>query len=126
MAHNGVALFGFSQGGGAVYELSVELEEANGPLDDRIIEPFSVSFTSYIDGVEHFGLGIESRRPRLNLFHLNQYQTVGAAHGGPIADPDDADEEHDRTAPGMTHTMMDDDMTVLNLLKQRLRQKVTR
>ena len=121
-----VALFGFSQGGGAVYKVSAELEEASNPLDGRITELFTVTFTGYIDAVDHFGLGIETRRPRLSGFHLNQYQTVGGVHGGPMADPEDPDEELDRTAPGMIHTMMDDDMTVLDKLKQRLRQKVTR
>jgi len=82
--------------------------------------------TSYIDAVEHGGAVTETRRPLLGKFHLNQYQTFGIVQGGPLADLEGQDEEQDRTFPGMTHSKIDDDVTVLNLLKQRLRQKVVR
>jgi hypothetical protein len=122
---SGVALFGYSHGGGAVYEISAMLEADSPPFGD-ITKIFAVSFTSYIDAVEHGGVSAEVQRPKLSKFHLNQYQTFGLVQGGPISDPENPDEEHDRSAPGMTHTRVDDDPTVLNLLKQRLRQKVIR
>ena len=42
---NGVALFGYSQGGGAVYEISAMLE-ADSPPFGNITKLFAVSFTS--------------------------------------------------------------------------------
>lgn len=71
------------------------------------------------------GSNPETQRPRLSDYHLNQYQSVGLAHGAATALPG-ADDEQDRTFPGTTHTTIDDDMVVLNLLKQRLRQRVMR
>jgi len=124
--YNEVAMYGFSQGGGAVFAISELIEEAADPLNGTITELFTVPFTSYIDAVDHFGFGVQNERPKLSEFHWNQYQTTGLAHGGPLVDPDDDDEEHVRTPLGLKHTDMDDDVNVLNLLKQRLRQKVTR
>lgn len=122
---NGVALFGYSQGGGAVYDIT-EMLEAESPPFGEITKLFAVSFTSYIDARTHFFGFQETRRPRLSKYHLNQYQTTLPPQGGPIADPEDPDDEFDRSAPGMGHTRIDDDPTVLNLLKQKLRQKVVR
>jgi len=121
---NGVALFGYSQGGGAVYDVSEALAEFADPLNGN--ELFAISFTSYIDAVEHTGPLSETRRPLLSKFHQNQYQTFGFPHGAAIADPQGSDEEDNRTAPGMTHRRIDDDLAVLNLLKQRLNLKVVR
>jgi hypothetical protein len=124
--HNGVALFGYSQGAGAVYNLSEALETASNPLNGTIKEVFSVSFTAYIDGIQHVGASAETRRPRLSEFHLNQYQTNGIVHGEPIADLHDQDEEQNVTALLLGHKTVDDDPGVLDLLKRRLKQKVTR
>jgi hypothetical protein len=104
--------------------MSAELEAASNPLDGRITEIFSVPLTSYIDGVERGVGNPETRRPRLSDYHLNQYERFAHPHGAAIADPQGADEEQDVSNTGVTHTTIDDNPAVLNLLKQRIKQKV--
>ena len=88
-------------------------------------------FTSYVDAITNVTMGAENRRPLLSGYHLNQYQrNTGAAggflNGGPLNNPQAGDEEFDRSNLGVVHGTIDDNGTVLNLLKTRLRQKVTR
>jgi hypothetical protein len=122
---NGVALFGYSQGGGAVYQIAAMLEADAPPFGD-LSKLFAISFTSYIDAVEYNGILPEVQRPPLSKYHLNQYQTFGAPRGAATEGLLGPDDEVNRTSPGMTHTRIDDDPVVLNLLKQRFRLKVVR
>ena len=64
-----VAITGYSQGGGATYEMANNLN-TNRPQ----IGNFTIGFTAYIDGVRHTGAGQERRRPPGSVFHANYYQ----------------------------------------------------
>ncbi|MDG2334788.1 MAG: hypothetical protein P8Q97_11230, partial [Myxococcota bacterium] len=68
-----VAIFGFSHGGGALYDLS-ELLAVNAAT----IGPFDIPFTGYIDAVENDSdtdLDPEIRLPIGSAYHVNYYQS---------------------------------------------------
>ncbi|MDE0887114.1 MAG: proprotein convertase P-domain-containing protein [Myxococcota bacterium] len=68
-----VAIFGFSHGGGSIYDLS-ELLAANAAS----IGPFDICFTGYIDSIENDSdadLDPEIRRPLGSAYHVNMYQS---------------------------------------------------
>jgi hypothetical protein len=119
-----VSLVGYSHGASSAWGVAWRLNSnATGNLTD-ITKPFTISFTSYIDGVDDYGSNPEIRRPPLSAFHTNQYQTNdlpplprGARGSG--------NDEVDRSAiPGIEHKLMDDDPQVLGLVRARALQKV--
>jgi hypothetical protein len=127
--YNEVAIFGYSHGGGSVYDLASAIEFYSGIFVDpdfRIIEPFSIVFTSYIDAITNETAFAENRRPPLSQYHQNQYQTNVGFQGGPTTNLEFLDEEEERSSPGQSHGTIDDDPVVLDFLKLRLRQLVTR
>lgn len=70
-----IALYGFSHGGGAIYDLT-ELLQAN----QASIGDFDIAFTGYIDGIRNdtdVELASETRRPLATLYHVNLYQQWG-------------------------------------------------
>ncbi len=124
-----VAIMGYSHGGGATYNLAWRLNEnvkASPTLTD-ITNPFTVPFTAYIDAIALPTLNptAENRRPLLSAFHVNQYQNItdGWPDGGPAGgDPID----YDRSGiPNIYHDNIDDDPTVLGLIRTELHQKVS-
>ena len=67
-----VALYGFSHGGGSVYDLSERLEANREAIGD-----FTIPFTGYIDSVENDSdtdLDPEVRLPVGTEYHVNYYQ----------------------------------------------------
>lgn len=125
-----VAIFGYSHGGGSVYDLAYRLNDnIIGALFD-ITEPFAVKFTSYVDAITNNFADAENRRPLLSEYHLNQYQQNTGfptfLNGGSLDDPQVGDEQIDRSNLGLVHRTIDDNAAVLNLLRIRLPQKVTR
>jgi len=67
-----IALYGFSHGGGSIFDLSERLN-ANKPS----IGAFEIVFTGYIDGIENdsdLDLDAEVRLPIGTLYHVNYYQ----------------------------------------------------
>jgi len=123
-----VAIMGYSQGGGATYDLAWRLNEnvrAGATLND-ITNPFSVPFTAYIDAIKDQDLVEEDRRPPLSAFHVNQYQqntgiTGLYIRGGPTGGDDDIDVSY---IPGVIHSNIDDQRIVLDFLKMRWNQKI--
>jgi len=67
-----LALYGFSHGGGSIYDLSERLEANKGSIGD-----FDIPFTAYIDSVENDSdadLDAEVRLPVGTAYHVNYYQ----------------------------------------------------
>jgi hypothetical protein len=64
-----VAIMGYSQGGGATYEMANNLNNNRSQIGN-----FTIAFTAYIDGVRHTGANAETRRPPGSAFHANYYQ----------------------------------------------------
>lgn len=122
-----VALLGYSHGGGSVYDLSLLLMQESTPPFGTIIQPFTISMTSYIDAIETGTTLSENRRPELSEYHLNQFQMNGIALVGvPTADSELLDDDIDVSSGGLVHQTIDDNMDVLNLVAFKVRQKVTR
>jgi hypothetical protein len=133
-AVDGVAIFGYSHGGGSTYHLAERLDD-NRPD----IGGFSIVFTSYVDAVENdtcWDMDQETRRPPLTAFHMNHYQhgQMGGdfgdfgLDGGPIDNPEPGDFELDveTTTWGAdaTHNTIDDLSQVLDQLLTKLLQHV--
>ncbi|MFP6660759.1 MAG: proprotein convertase P-domain-containing protein, partial [Myxococcota bacterium] len=68
-----VALYGFSHGGGSIYDLCERLDDNAGSIG-----PFDIPFTGYIDGIENDSdadLDPEVRLPSGSAYHVNYYQS---------------------------------------------------
>jgi hypothetical protein len=102
------------------------MQESTPPFG-TIIQPFTISMTSYIDAIETGTTLSENRRPELSEYHLNQFQMNGIALVGvPTADSELLDDDIDVSSGGLVHQTIDDNMDVLNLVAFKVRQKVTR
>jgi hypothetical protein len=126
-----VAMFGYSHGGGSVYDLSVKLMDESTPPFGTIIQPFTITMTSYIDAIETSVTLAENQRPELSEYHLNQFQQNTGINGGFLngthtTDLQELDDEVNYTGLELVHKTIDDDFGVLFLVGQRVRQKVTR
>jgi len=69
-----VAIFGYSQGGGATFELSERLSRVRGLT-------YSLDFTAYLDAIFHDGWNSENRRPIASAYHVNYWQASGVRIG---------------------------------------------
>ena len=70
-----VALYGFSHGGGSIFDLSERLD-----ANKATIGPFDITFTGYIDSIENdsdVDLDPEVRLPVGTAYHVNYYQSFG-------------------------------------------------
>lgn len=128
-----VALFGYSHGGGSIYDLCALLDErALG------VGRFRVTFTSYVDGIENSAdddLDQELRRPIGSSVHVNHYQ-IGTLFedlfldGGPVPGsiPPQTGLNVEDTPWGAkaTHFDVDDLVEVRTFLQDALGQAVRR
>jgi hypothetical protein len=128
--HRGVgeiAIFGYSHGGGATYNLSNRLD-----FDRPGLGVFEISFTSYVDSVRatsDIDTAQELRRPPSTVYHLNQYQhgvflEDFGLDGGPVPDshppPTGLDVETTPWGAGCDHFEVDDFLQVRMLIEQEL------
>jgi hypothetical protein len=70
-----IAIYGFSHGGGSIYDLSERLD-----ANKASIGAFNIAFTGYIDSIENDSdtdLAPEVRRPIGSGHHVNYYQSFG-------------------------------------------------
>jgi subtilisin-like proprotein convertase family protein len=70
-----VALYGFSHGGGSLYDLTERLQANQASIGD-----FEIVFTAYIDAIENdsdVDLDSETRLPLGTQYHVNYYQQWG-------------------------------------------------
>lgn len=81
-----IAMYGFSHGGGSLYDLTERLDNNSGSIG-----PFAVPYTGYIDGIENdgtFDLDAEVRLPIGSAYHVNYYQnnifTIGLIWGDSV------------------------------------------
>ncbi len=120
-----IAILGYSHGGGSTFELSQRLSFSLTSPNPEIVEPFSISLTAYIDAIEELTPFAERRRPPSTQFHVNQYQrnlSMGFLNGN----TSNGDDDIDRSALGVVHSTIDDNSIVLDLIRTRLLQLVTR
>ncbi len=128
-----VAIYGYSHGGGSTYDLSWLLNENVIGNEFDITETFTVTLTGYIDAITNTTMGAENRRPPLTDFHVNQYQQNTGIGGGFLnSGPSNGDDDLDRSnlldvnGNPIVHGTIDDNMTILDFLKMRILQRVTR
>ncbi|MCY3818536.1 MAG: hypothetical protein OXH52_04110 [Gammaproteobacteria bacterium] len=80
-----LAIVGYSHGAGSTYNLCARLNDRRAHIGT-----FSISFTSYVDGIRNAGPldgRAERRRPPTTVFHVNQYQLRDwLLRGAPVAD----------------------------------------
>ena len=111
-----VALVGYSHGGGSVYRISEYLSQSN-----EIQKPYTIPLTGYIDAIAQPATLPLRSRPLGSLFHINQFQLNTRTLHGVRGNGDD---ELDRTNLGVSHGTIDDSEIVLDILEQRLQQRV--
>jgi hypothetical protein len=110
-----VAIFGYSQGGGATWVLADSLMR-NAP---QINGTFTIPYTAYIDAVQHTGPDPETRRPPGSNYHANYWQPhptgVLGLHGAPTVPAADYPLNVRTTPWGATldHITIDDHVNVI-------------
>jgi len=115
-AHNagdrqfGLAMVGYSHGGGLVYEVSQQLPDPAWHLNGR----YDFSFAGYIDAVDRPGPGPETHRPVGVDFHMNYYQSRPNADlfTGTFIAGADVNYDFDAMVDSQTHTSIDDNQVV--------------
>jgi hypothetical protein len=130
---DGIAIFGYSHGGGSTYSLADRLDVNRAGLG-----VFEIRFTSYVDSVRNnsdYDVAQELRRPPSTLYHLNQYQhgvffeDLGL-DGGPVTNsyppPMGLDVETTAWGAGCTHFQIDDFAAVRDLVTAQLQPPVVR
>lgn len=116
-----IAIFGYSQGGGATQVLA----------DWMASDGFDVGVTAYVDAIDHDGAFAENERPDSD-YHLNIYETIDwLLPGGPTNNLRATDREIDVTnAAGWEHTLdhlhIDDDAQVQSEVRDWLGQHLDR
>jgi len=128
-----VAIYGYSRGGGATYDLTSGLHD-NEAIDAEI--------SGWIDAIESALIGhdSETRRPPFSGFHVNYYQRTGSPGipitlmGNALGDPMPGDFQMNVTTAGWTdaasnplnHFTIDDDVRVMDGVRNRIEATVPR
>ncbi len=127
-----VAIFGYSHGGGSTHDLAERLDAFRAGIG-----AFSISFTSYVDGIENDSdtdVDPELRYPPSSAYHANQYQRGSFADffldGGPVPGsdppPTGLDVETTFWGVGATHFIVDDYMQVRDFILLNLDLRMIR
>ncbi len=127
-----VAVFGYSHGGGSTHDLAERLDAFRAGIGT-----FSISFTSYVDGIENdsdVDVDPELRYPPSSAYHANQYQRGSFADffldGGPVPGsdppPTGLDVETTSWGVGATHFIVDDFMQVRDFILLNLDLRMSR
>jgi hypothetical protein len=120
----GVAVLGYSHGGGSTWRVANRLNTRQPPI--------GLQFSAYVDAVTQGAITQENRRPPGSAYHANYYQegsfADGGLDGGPIDDPPGADHQVNLDDPTATetHTTIDDEPAVLDDIVQRLTGQLNR
>jgi hypothetical protein len=115
-----VAIFGYSWGGGATYELSAGLK-----ADASLTGQFELKYTAYIDGIRHGWISSETRFPPNSLYLDNLYQRKDwLLRGNSVANAANVNVTNTTWGKSLVHTTIDDhalvQSTIVNNLKAKL------
>ncbi len=117
-----VAIFGFSWGGGATYELARGLK-ANASLHAR----YTLRYTGYIDGITHHAISSEQRFPPGSAYHDNIYQRRDwLIQGNSVAGAHNVNASATGWGSSLVHTSIDDNGTVRSIIISNLIRRVAR
>ncbi len=123
----GVAIFGYSHGGGSTYDLAQLLDANRGTIGS-----FAIAFTGYVDGIENdsdFDVDAETRLPPSTGYHANYYQNPGCGFLCGAAVPGagfDLDVTTEIWGVDLTHFTVDDAPEVLDGLQEQLTERLAR
>jgi len=117
---NYVAIYGYSWGGGATYELSAGLK--NTPA---LAGKYQLQYTAYVDGIRHYSLSSETRLPAGTQYHDNFYQRKDwLLRGNSVIGANNVNVTLTSWGKNLVHTTIDDNATLQNLLVTNLMTKV--
>ncbi len=148
-SHGGGSTYNLSQSlafDGLSFTYVVRYDDFGNPIynakkyEDRIHQDYSVAYTSYIDAINnHASLATspETRRPEASQYHVNQYQQntvylggrvpLNGDHSSPLGDIDeDRSGWLDRNGQRLTHSTIDDDKAILNVVTDSFEGRVSR
>jgi hypothetical protein len=116
-----VAIFGFSWGGGATYELAAGLR--NTPA---LAGKYQLKFTAYVDGIQRFTLNSETRLPLGTQFHANYFQRIDwLLKGNSVAGAKNVNVTQTFWGKNLNHTTIDDNAILHSFLLNDLITRVT-
>jgi hypothetical protein len=115
-----VAILGYSWGGGATYELAAGLK-----ADASLAGQFQLKYTAYIDGIQHYWIGSETRLPANSLYHDNLYQRKDwLLRGNSVAGAVNLNVTNTVWGRNLVHTTIDDSSMVQSIIVSNLTAKV--
>ena len=115
-----VAIFGYSWGGGATYELTVGLKN-----NTAIARQYQLQYTAYIDGIRHNTISAERRLPVATKYHDNFYQRKDwLLRGNSITGAINVNVTTTTWGKNLTHTTIDDSLTLQSQLVNNLMTRV--
>ncbi len=116
-----VAIYGYSWGGGATYELSVGLN-ANTALAP---EGYKLRYTAYIDAIRHNGISSETRKPVGTAHHDNFFQRKDfLLKGNSVSGANNINVTNTTWGKNLAHTSIDDNLTLHGILLKNLTDRL--
>lgn len=117
-----VGILGYSWGAGATYELAKGLA-ANGALAPA---GYHLQYTAYVDGIRHYSLRAETRKPVATQYHDNYYQRKDwLLRGNNVSGANNVNVTKTTWGKQLVHTTIDDNATLQSQLVNNLKARVT-
>jgi len=112
-----VAIFGYSWGGGATYELSVGLA-ANASLATA---GYKLQYTAYVDAIRHGSITAETRKPASTALHDNYFQRRDLLlRGSSVTGANNVNVNKTTWGSSLVHGTIDDHPTLQTLIVDKL------
>lgn len=116
-----VAILGYSWGAGATYELSKGLA-ANSAV---AAAGYRLQYTASVDGIRHYSISAETRKPVATQFHDNYYQRKDwLLRGNSISGANNVNVTNTTWGKSLVHTTIDDNATLQSYLVNSLKTHV--
>lgn len=116
-----VAIFGYSWGGGATYELSAGLA-ANASL---AAAGYKLQYTAYVDAIRHGTISAETRKPTGTVYHDNYYQQRDwLLRGASVTGANNVNVKKTTWGSSLVHGTIDDHLTLRTLIVDKLMSKL--
>ena len=116
-----VAIYGYSWGGGATYELSYGLSRntALAPAGYQLV------YTAYVDAIRHYSLSAETRKPVGTQYHDNFDQRKDwLLKGNAVSGANNVNVTLTSWGKKLVHTTIDDNATLQDILISNLKSMV--
>lgn len=116
-----VAIYGYSWGGGATYELSAGLN-ANKSLAPA---GYKLQYTAYIDAIRHNSISAETRKPVGTAYHDNFFQRKDfLLKGNTVSKANNINVTKTTWGKNLAHTSIDDNLTLQGMLLKNLTDRL--